>query len=89
MVASSSLSSHGFCRYALAPAFSARSSLPLHVAGGHHDDRDHREVRVRPEPVQHDEAVAGGQAQIQNDQIRLMLERFADRGQPSAAKNVS
>jgi hypothetical protein len=57
------------------------------VAGGYDDDRDSGEVRVRSEPVQHDEAVTGGQTEVQNNQIRQMLASPAYRGQCVGGKN--
>jgi hypothetical protein len=65
----------------LGPRLERAFLVAVKVAGGDDDDRNHGEVRVRSEPLQADEALTGGQTQIQNDEIRLILERFADRGQ--------
>ena len=57
------------------------------VAGGHYNHGDHGEVCIRSEPFHHDESISGGQTQIEKDQVRLDLARFAyRRDMPESAK---
>ena len=72
---------HGLLEVSLGSSLEGPVSVFALVTGGHHDDRNRGKVYVRFEPLHDDKSVAGGQAQIKDDQVRSVLACLGHAGQ--------
>src|SRR5581483_11814770 len=62
------------------PRLQSAPFTALRVAGCQDDDRDGRELVILLEPVEHDKAVTGRQAEIKNDKVRVLFVGQRNRG---------
>src|SRR2546428_11259397 len=73
MTFSSSLLSAGFCRKAVAPAFQGPFTIELRIACGQDNYGNRRERGALLQTIEHNEAVPGGDTNIDDDEVGAPL----------------